>query len=69
MSHVVGREMARMALGVARSEIPIPVTAMPRHRFRVPQVLGAGLAMAALRWKDEREARATGLIAPDELDI
>ncbi|MDG1067005.1 MAG: hypothetical protein P8P40_01315 [Sulfitobacter sp.] len=69
MSHVVGREMARMALGVARSEIPIPVTAMPRHRFRVSQVLGAGLAMAALRWKDEREARATGLIAADELDI
>lgn len=69
MSHVVGREMARMALGVARSEIPIPVTAMPRYRFRVPQVLGAGLAMAALRWKDEREARATGLIAADELDI
>ena len=63
MSHVMGREMARLALGADRRDIPIPITDIPRYKFRAPQVLGAGLAMAALRWRDEREARATGLIA------
>ncbi|MCX7566643.1 FAD-binding oxidoreductase [Sulfitobacter sp. F26169L] len=55
MSHVMGREMARMALGVDPSQIPIPVTKIPRYKFRTPQVLGAGLAMAAMRWRDQRE--------------
>ena len=58
MSHVMGRELARRALGTPAAELPFPVTAIAPYRFRLPQVLGAGLAMAVLRMRDEFEARS-----------
>lgn len=55
MSHVMGRELARRALGAPLEDLPFPVTRIPSYRFRTPQVLGAGLAMAALRMRDQME--------------
>jgi glycine/D-amino acid oxidase-like deaminating enzyme len=58
MSSVMGREMARRALGAAQEDLPMPTTRIARYPFRLPQVLGAGLAMAWLRFRDEHEARS-----------
>lgn len=55
MSHVMGREMARRALGAEPHDLPFPVTKIAAYPFRTPQVLGAGLAMAALRLRDRIE--------------
>lgn len=55
MSHVMGRELARRALGTPAEDLPFPVTKIPAYKFRTPQVLGAGLAMAVLRRRDQRE--------------
>jgi sarcosine oxidase len=60
MSHVMGRELARRALGTPAEDLPFPVTRIPAYPFRTTQVLGAGLAMAVLRMRDEREARSYG---------
>lgn len=59
MSHVMGRELARRALGTPAKDLPFPVTKIEPYRFRLPQVLGAGLAMSFLRMRDEREANST----------
>lgn len=55
MSHVMGRELARRALGTPATDLPFPVTPIPSYKFRTPQVLGAGLAMAVLRRRDQAE--------------
>ena len=60
MSHVMGRELARRALGTPATELPFPISPVPAYPFRTPQVLGAGLAMAILRMRDVREARSNG---------
>ncbi|MFC6635901.1 FAD-dependent oxidoreductase [Sulfitobacter sediminilitoris] len=57
MSLVMGREMARRALGAAIEELPFPLAPMKPYAFREPQVLGAGLAMRYWRILDQREAR------------
>ena len=57
MSLVMGREMARRALGAAIEELPFPLAPMKPYAFREPQVLGAGLAMRYWRMLDQREAR------------
>lgn len=55
MSHVMGRELARRALDTSAEDLPFPVTKIPSYKFRTPQVLGAGLAMAVLRRRDQME--------------
>jgi sarcosine oxidase len=60
MSHVMGRIMAERALGTPAEDLPFPVTKIAPYRFRTPQVLGAGLAMAFLRMRDQREWRSVG---------
>ena len=57
MSHVMGQVLARRTLGEAITDLPFPVTPIPRYKFRLPQVLGAGLAMAFLRMRDQAEWR------------
>ena len=57
MSQQMGKTLARRALGASLEELPFPVTRIPRYRFRLPQVLGAGLAMAVLRARDLAERR------------
>jgi sarcosine oxidase len=57
MSQVMGRVMAQRALGKPAEDLPFPVTKIAPYRFRTPQVLGAGLAMAILRMRDQREWR------------
>ncbi|MGC3940073.1 NAD(P)/FAD-dependent oxidoreductase [Roseobacter sp. EG26] len=55
MSHVMGRELARRALGAPAEDLPFPVAKILPYKFRLPQVLGAGLAMAFLRMRDRLE--------------
>ena len=55
MSHVMGQVLARRALGAKPEDLPFPVTKIPTYAFRLPQVLGAGLAMAVLRMRDQAE--------------
>jgi sarcosine oxidase len=55
MSLVMGREMARRALGTPSEDLPIPVAAVRPYPFREPQVLGAGVAMSYWRMLDQRE--------------
>ncbi|MFK7879797.1 NAD(P)/FAD-dependent oxidoreductase [Roseobacter sp.] len=59
MSHVMGRELARRALGTPAGDLPFPVTRIEPYRFRMPQVLGAGLAMAFLRMRDRMEWKSS----------
>lgn len=56
MSLVMGREMARRALGTALEDLPFPKAPLTPYAFRTPQVLGAGLAMSYWRYLDQREA-------------
>ena len=56
MSLVMGREMARRALGTALDDLPFPVAPIEPYAFREPQVLGAGVAMSYWRMLDQREA-------------
>jgi glycine/D-amino acid oxidase-like deaminating enzyme len=56
MSLVMGRELARRALGTPMAELPFPESPVRRYPFRLPQVLGAGAAMALLRMRDSRES-------------
>lgn len=56
MSLVMGREMARRALGASLEDLPFPVAPITPYRFRDPQVLGAGIAMSYWRYLDQREA-------------
>ena len=56
MSHVMGREMARRALGAALEDLPFPVAPITPYRFREPQVLAAGVGMSYWRMLDQREA-------------
>lgn len=55
MSQQMGKVLAKRALGVTAESLPFPVTDIPRYRFRLPQILGAGLAMAFLRARDRVE--------------
>ena len=57
MSHQMGKALAQCALGADASGLPFPVTGIPTYKFRLPQVLGAGLAMAVLRLRDQAEWR------------
>ena len=57
MSHVMGQVLARRVLGTDAAELPFPITRIPTYRFRLPQVLGAGIAMAFLRMRDQAEWR------------
>lgn len=57
MSFVMGRELARRALGADSADLAFPVTDPARYAFREPQVLGAGLAMRYWRMLDQREVR------------
>ncbi|WP_436398242.1 NAD(P)/FAD-dependent oxidoreductase [Roseobacter sp. S98] len=57
MSHVMGQVLARRTLGTPLEALPFPVTGIPRYKFRLPQVLGAGMAMAVLRMRDQAEWR------------
>lgn len=56
MSLVMGREMARRALGTALADLPFPIAPIKPYAFREPQVLGAGVAMSYWRMLDQREA-------------
>jgi len=56
MSLVMGRELARRALGTSLSDLPFPEAPIKPYAFRTPQVLGAGLAMSYLRYLDQKEA-------------
>lgn len=56
MSLVMGREMARRALGTPLEDLPFPVAPIKPYPFREPQVLGAGVAMSYWRMLDQREA-------------
>jgi sarcosine oxidase len=55
MSLVMGREMARRALGAATENLPFPLAPIKPYPFREPQVLGAGVAMSYWRMLDQRE--------------
>jgi sarcosine oxidase len=57
MSLVMGREMARRALGTALEDLPFPKAPVTPYKFREPQVLGAGVAMSYLRALDQWEMR------------
>lgn len=59
MSLVMGREMARRALGTPLEDLPFPVAPIKPYPFREPQVLGAGVAMSYWRMLDQREANWT----------
>ncbi len=56
MSLVMGRELARRALGASPESLPFPISGIRPYRFREPQVLGAGVAMSYWRLLDQREA-------------
>lgn len=60
MSLVMGREMARRALGAAPEDLPIPLAPIKPYPFREPQVLGAGVAMSYWRMLDQREMGLKG---------
>jgi sarcosine oxidase len=60
MSLVMGRELARRALGTPAEDLPFPLSPVRPYRFREPQVLGAGVAMAWLRLLDKREFNRAG---------
>lgn len=57
MSLVMGREMARRALGVAPDQLPFPMRPLQRYPFRTSQFIGAGLAMGYWRALDQIEMR------------
>ena len=60
MSRVIGQVMAERALGKDQGQLSLPVATLTSYPFRTPQILGAGLAMAWMRYLDEREARSSG---------
>ncbi|MEM6564268.1 MAG: FAD-binding oxidoreductase [Pseudomonadota bacterium] len=55
MSHQMGQVLARRALGTTAEALPFPVTKIAPYAFRLPQVLGAGIAMAGMRQRDQME--------------
>ena len=57
MSQIMGQVLAQRTLGTPLENLPFPVTEIPTYAFRLPQVLGAGLAMAFLRMRDQVEWR------------
>ena len=57
MSLVMGRVLAERALGADPALLPFPISPIRKLAFRDTQVLGAGIAMAVLRFRDNREFR------------
>ena len=57
MSLAMGRVLAERALGADPATLPFAVSPIRRMAFRDTQVLGAGLAMAVLRLRDNLEFR------------
>ncbi len=55
MSMVMGRVLARRAMGAAPETLPFPVSAIRPFAFRNIQLMGAGLAMSWLKVRDQRE--------------
>ena len=47
-----------MALGTPVEDLPVPVTKADPMAFKRIQEVGAGLALIAMRFADEREMRA-----------
>ena len=59
MSNVMGRILAERVLGTPADDLPIPVTRIKSTPFRDTQLYGAGLAMLAMRCRDQMDmARA-----------
>ena len=57
MSVVMGRLLAERALGTDPDQLAMPVTGIDRMPFRLPQLIGAAPAMAAMRIRDKIEFR------------
>jgi sarcosine oxidase len=57
MSQQMGKSLAQRALGTPLEDLPFPATTIPKYRFRLPQVLFAGMAMAVMRMRDQIEWR------------
>lgn len=55
MSMVMGRVLARRAIGAAPETLPFPVSAIRPFAFRNIQLMGAGLAMSWLKVRDHHE--------------
>ena len=56
MAVAMGKVLADHALGAEVGSLPFPVSPMKPTPFRETQVLGAGVAMSFLRWRDQKEA-------------